>query len=83
MGSTTSKEEVIIAQAGNSGGSTTSTTDGKKYDLIEVGLLIAGFLVVAVILRCLFMWGKRSLHRIVRNEIVRSRDQLAKIETNV
>lgn len=75
MGGSQSKEEVIISQAGNSGGATAKMY-GIGFSLMEIiGIVAAGFIVVAVIV---YLWytAKKSLKRTIRREIQRSQTDL-------
>lgn len=76
MGGSESKEEVIISQAGNSGGATATKND-TGYSLMEIiGVVVAGFIIVAI---GAYLWctAKKSLKRNIRREIQRSQIELA------
>lgn len=72
MGSSQTKEEVIIAQAGNSGNAKGQT----HFSIMDVGFFTVAAVVLVIIL--LFCYGKckKKLERKIREEISRSREEV-------
>lgn len=72
MGSSQTKEEVIIAQAGNSGGNTVGTGNGS---LIKIAIEIA-VMIICCIIMMVYCFGKckKRLEKKIRAEITRSQE---------
>lgn len=73
MGSSQSKEEIIVAQAGNSGGVTGSLVNLSTTQ--EALLLIIGSFIIVAIIICSYRRGKKAFERKMRREISRSLEQ--------
>lgn len=76
MGSTESKEEVIIAQAGNSGGATTDGTNFGSFSVAEILGIIAFIGVLLIVVA--YCWGiyKKRLTNKIRKELRKSTEQI-------
>lgn len=73
MGTTQSKEEVIIAQAGNSGGQ----TNGVSFNAMGVKeIMEMVMIIICIIIILVYCHGKckKQLEKKVRREIVRSQE---------
>lgn len=76
MGTSQSKEEVIIAQAGNSGGATGATNETTSLSAKEICEIVVTVLAVLVILAVFIRKCKKILERKIRAEIARSREEV-------
>lgn len=70
MGSSQSKEEVIISQAGNSGGQTNALQFGIK----EVLEIIVVIVCMGVIVGCCYVKCRKWFEKKIRREIIKSQD---------
>lgn len=73
MGSSQSKEEVIIAQTGNSGTTTTISLDWQIKDFLNVAFII---LIIFFTIWKLIQCCKKKIEKKIRLEVVRSREQI-------
>lgn len=76
MGSTQSKEEVIIAQAGNSGGITNKTASSPSWTVKEIAEIVVLIMAIIVIFWFCVIRCKAMLRKKIREEISRSREQV-------
>lgn len=71
MGTSQSKEEVIIAQAGNSGGQTNKTDFLSIQHMVEIAFLVLG--VIAIVAYCLRKC-KKLLRKSIQEQIRASQE---------
>lgn len=73
MGSSQSKEEVIISQAGNSGSVTNGMFNGVSLGQ-QILIIVLGGLIVAIIMVFCWFQVKKMLEKKIRREITRSQN---------
>lgn len=75
MGSSQSKEEVIIAQAGNSGG-VKNNVESSSWSIKEIAELVVLMMAIIVIFWFCVSRCKATIRKKIREEISKSREQV-------